>query len=378
MTSAESRKFFVYPLPFLKGICILGVILIHLTATCTEMSRFGGLFHALVLLNSLSRFAVPLFIVFSGFYLSLNARNERAIPFYRRTLKFLLIPYLLYSLLYALLQGLAGVRPTRLLFDILRGSAAPHLWFGLLIMQLYLLHPLLRRGYLACRHRLAPVLAALLVQIAWSVFASTLLPALVARLATTLFSASSPLAATISREVARLAGIAFVAHLGYFLGGYYLLDRAGEIRNWLRRPTTATVGVLVWFAAAAGIAASWSIPLSRGIAWAALPRPYLLHHLLTPLLSLAAFATLLSFAGRPERRPGPCRRGLHAFGLYAYGVYYLHPLFIMLIAGTFRHLTGAVPIDSAAFQLLRLFLVPTAAWFTAQLLARLPFGKYFT
>lgn len=378
MTSAESRRFFVYPLPLLKGICIAGVILIHLTATCTETSRFGGLFHILVLLNSLSRFAVPLFLVFSGFYLSLNARNERAAPFYRRTLKYLLVPYLLYSLLYSLLQGAAGVRPARLLFDFLRGAAAPHLWFGLLIMQLYLLHPLLRRGYLACRHRLALVLAALLVQIAWSTFASTLLPSLVSRLATSLFSVSSPLAAKAGGELSRWAGIAFVAHLGYFLGGYYLLDRAGDIRRWLLRPAVATVGLLVWFAAAAGIAVSWIVPLSRGIAWEALPHPYLLHHLLTPPLSLAAFASLLYFAARPARRPGPCRRGLHALGLYAYGVYYLHPLFITLIAGAFRHWTGTVPVDSMAFQLLRLLLVPGAAWFTAQLLARLPFGKYFT
>ncbi len=377
MTTPESRQFFVYPLPALKGTCVLAVVLIHLTASCTGLTRFGWLFQGLLLINSLARFAVPLFVVFSGFYLALNPANERALPFFRRTLKFLLFPYLLYSLLYSALSGTLG-SPGRLLRDFLLGSAAPHLWFGLLILQLYLLHPLLRRRYLASRHRSALVLGAFLVQVGWQVSSVTWLPQAATWLGTVLLPGAPSLTEAAARAVPRLGELAFLSHLGYFLGGYLLLDTAEEVRRWLRSPAMVIIAALVWLAAATGIAASWYFPMARGISWEALPHPYLVHFLLTPLLSMAALVVLLPAVQRKSHHPGPLLRGLHAFGLFAYGIYYLHPLFILLVAQWFRLLTGAVPYHSLWFQGLRGAFVAVAAFLTAQLLARLPFGRYLT
>jgi len=58
-----------------------------------------------VFANTLARFAVPLFIVMSGFYLSLHTRNQHALRFYRRTLPGLILPYVVYTAIYILAKN---------------------------------------------------------------------------------------------------------------------------------------------------------------------------------------------------------------------------------------------------------------------------------
>ena len=84
---------------------MLAIILIHVTGTFAERAPVDWFTAVLIFANSASRFAVPVFVMLSGFHLSLNARNEQYFRFYRRTLKHLVIPYLLYTALYTLVRG---------------------------------------------------------------------------------------------------------------------------------------------------------------------------------------------------------------------------------------------------------------------------------
>ena len=168
MQTIESRQFFIYPLSLVKGICILSVILLHVTTGSAGMKQSQCLTSSLIFINCLTRFAVPLFIALSGFYLSLNPRNESAVPFYRRTLKFLVVPYVIYSLIYSLPAFRKSGNLLEVVRNLLTASASPHLWFGLLILQLYLLHPFLIRWYRARRHHGTLIISAFLLQIAWS------------------------------------------------------------------------------------------------------------------------------------------------------------------------------------------------------------------
>ena len=175
--TADSRRLLVYRLLMLRGLCILAVILIHVTSGLSQMTRTRGLTGVLLFTNALGGFAVPLFITFSGFYLSLNSRNENAGFFYRRTLRLLIIPYVAYSLLYSLLKIRTMGSPWRLLENLFLARAYSHLWFSLMILQLYLLHPYLARWYRACRRRGTLVTAAVLLQISWGLGLAFLFPA---------------------------------------------------------------------------------------------------------------------------------------------------------------------------------------------------------
>jgi surface polysaccharide O-acyltransferase-like enzyme len=376
--TTESRTFLVYQLPFVKGTCTLGVILIHLTVGFSAVHPAGWTFASLLFLNSLGRFAVPLFVALSGFYLSLTPRNEHAVPFYRRTIRFLLVPYILYSLLYSAWNVLWHGHPWRLLSDLPLASASYHLWFGLLILQLYLLHPFLRRAYQACRHRGALVIAAFLLQIGWSILSITLLPAAWSALAAGLLPGSPHTAEAVRSGSSRLADLIFLSHLGDFVGGYYLLERSDEIRRIVKRPISALTGAIVWIAAAAGLAAYWGVPLSRGTGWNAMEHRYLMHFCLTPVLSMAALVPILSLSQHEDRLPRLVRRWLHSFGLYAYGVYYLHPLAISVLTLAYLYCIGPEPLQLAWFQAARYALVALTTLLAVKALARLPFGRYLT
>jgi surface polysaccharide O-acyltransferase-like enzyme len=378
MITNESKTFFVYKLPLIRGICVLGVILIHTTADFATMTRFGWLGYTLIFLNSLARFAVPLFVVFSGFYLSLNRHNEDAVPFYRRTLRFLIIPYVLYSMFYSILKIGSGGNPLCIITDLPFGSASSHLWFMLLILQLYILHPYLRRWYLACEHRGALVLAVLFLQMAWSILSMTLLPLALSEISISLFPNSTFLASNMVRYGNSIVGFFFLQHLGYFLGGYYLLEHSEELGRLFSRSIFPIIGSIVWVATAIGLAAYLILPISEGIQWNAIEHRSLLHIFITPFLSFAALGTILSIAKKTNGFTGFFNRWFYSIGLYSYGIYYLHIFSIMVFSKIFTYIVNTTSISIASYYFLRFTFVVLITFLTVKILSRSPFGKYVT
>ncbi len=132
----------------LRVATALAVIAIHITA---------GYIFTLPLAyywNHMVRFAVPLFIVMSGFLLCHADLGAKALPtsvFYRKRLNRVLLPYILwtcfYSSLNAYLSGLGNLTIflTTLSKNLLWGTGYYHLYFIPIIVQLYLLYPLLRK-----------------------------------------------------------------------------------------------------------------------------------------------------------------------------------------------------------------------------------------
>ncbi len=132
---------------FIRTTAALAVIAIHVTASYMDLS-LGYLW------NHVVRFAVPLFIVISGFLLYYADREANTMParfFYTKRLHRVLWPYCLWTLLYSLLNAyFLGLNNPTVFFngfsrDLLWGTAYYHLWFVPIIVQLYLLFPLLRR-----------------------------------------------------------------------------------------------------------------------------------------------------------------------------------------------------------------------------------------
>jgi len=362
MQAAEARQFFVYKLPLVKGICILGVILIHVTVYATEMTRFGWFSSALIFVNSLTRFAVPLFVTLSGFYLSLNRRNEVAGPFYRRTLKFLLIPYLAYSILYSLPQLLKSHRPWILIKNLLTFDAQSHLWFIALIIQLYLLHPFLSRFYNACKRRGALVFFALILQIAYSSSITALFP--------------HPYSPTFL--IRFLTTIFFPSYIGYFLTGYYLLEHSWHAFQVFQRRSSVIIGCLAWIVAGAGISAAWIATHSQGVIYEFIQNELvrLVRNLLTPLMTIGALIAIIAFVRGLETKQIAVRRLLNSLGLYSYSVYFLHILYVRLEVLGLRR--AHISPDNALFYFLLLPSTVALTLVSVRWLARLPFARYIT
>ncbi|MBP1762890.1 MAG: hypothetical protein H6Q64_2432, partial [Firmicutes bacterium] len=133
----------------LRALATLTVIGIHVTAAYVYTSMWG------CLANQFARFAVPFFMIMSGFLLchaDLHNLSFSTLDFYRRRFGKVLWPYFLWSLLYCCLAGIIGRdligALLQLPVQLLWGTAYYHLYFVVIIIQLYLLYPLLYRWLL--------------------------------------------------------------------------------------------------------------------------------------------------------------------------------------------------------------------------------------
>lgn len=131
----------------LRTLATFTVIAIHITAGYVLSSPLG------YISNQLARFAVPLFIILSGFLLynaDLNNRNFKIGDFYRRRFDRILWPYVIWTCFYVSIGGIIGqniiLAVKQLPVHFLLGTGTYHLYFLVIMIQLYLLYPLLKKA----------------------------------------------------------------------------------------------------------------------------------------------------------------------------------------------------------------------------------------
>lgn len=134
-----------------RSIAILAVVAIHSTSSAVvNLSMESSLYPLYLIINTASHFAVPAFLFLSAlllFYHYDDGTKQNWLLFYRKRLKTIVVPYLLWSLFYsavvAQIQHLSveeGV--LRYLKGLPSGGSYPHLYFMVIIAQFYLLFPL--------------------------------------------------------------------------------------------------------------------------------------------------------------------------------------------------------------------------------------------
>lgn len=137
-------------LDFARVVAMLSVIAIHVTSTFMNYHSNFLIFgmNLAFILNQATRFAVPLFILLSGMSLGLNDTNDSYVQFLKNRVIKIGVPYLFWFSVYFIYQNYANLSAVDLGFfirSLLLGQAAPHLYFIVIIFQLYLLYPLLKR-----------------------------------------------------------------------------------------------------------------------------------------------------------------------------------------------------------------------------------------
>lgn len=146
-------------LELVRAIAIIAVLIIHITAQGTVEIPLGSRSQIVYLvINKLSNFAVPVFVMISAMVLFYRYAGQwdgrMVLRFYAKRIKFIVIPYLLWAFFYYIFyqwlpsQTWAAVNLDWLRFaDALRwGQTGYHLYFIILILQFYLLFPLWMTG----------------------------------------------------------------------------------------------------------------------------------------------------------------------------------------------------------------------------------------
>lgn len=141
----------LYAFDDIRAFAAFSVIAIHATAPYVTAEPVGFVW------NQFMRYAVPLFIILSGFLLYYADRKKDHLKygqFMRKRLTKIFIPYLIWTLIYTLykMREELADKGTEALPDVgwaflcflPDGSAFVHLYFLIIMFQLYLLYPALR------------------------------------------------------------------------------------------------------------------------------------------------------------------------------------------------------------------------------------------
>jgi surface polysaccharide O-acyltransferase-like enzyme len=149
-----NKKSKIFELDLVRAFAILAVLIIHCTASGTMDQAAGSAAQfAYIAINKLSNFAVPVFLMISGlvlFYRYFDSwQPGDALRFYRKRLQFIVVPYLVWSIVYYSYNvwmyniGGKGWNLADFSDQLLWGDAEYHLYFIAMIVQFYALLPLM-------------------------------------------------------------------------------------------------------------------------------------------------------------------------------------------------------------------------------------------
>ncbi len=132
----------------LKGIAIIAVLMIHTTSNAVVQLNKSSLSYIIfAIINRLSQFAVPAFIFASAMLLMYNYGDGCDWKlFYKRRLKNVLMPYAVWTIIYGAYLHIVHHVPLRSILtikNIFFGGMFYHLYFIVIIVQLYVLFPVL-------------------------------------------------------------------------------------------------------------------------------------------------------------------------------------------------------------------------------------------
>lgn len=154
----------------LRGICMLGVIGIHIGSLALAPNNFT----LYLLLEILSRYSVPSFFFISGYGLActdkclLSGSRLNYIDFMKKRLRGAGLPYLSWSLFYTLYfwlilpPGFVSWNPLHVAYVLFFGLGCYHLYFMVILLWFYASYPLWRQLLRIIIHKSIPFMLVLL------------------------------------------------------------------------------------------------------------------------------------------------------------------------------------------------------------------------
>ncbi|MEK5055862.1 acyltransferase [Niallia sp. FSL K6-0212] len=133
-------------LDILRGLAIIGVVLIHVTSTSLDYTTSGSSLEFLSLFfNQISRFAVPTFFLLSGLGLSISKRNQLEngyFSFLKKRISKIITLYIGWTVIYFVLTS-DSLSISTLIKNMIFGSGYYHLYYVPLIILCYIIYPLI-------------------------------------------------------------------------------------------------------------------------------------------------------------------------------------------------------------------------------------------
>lgn len=338
MNSAKQER--LPQLDIYRALAILGVLHVHASSFAAgEDALNSPYYYWLNWINIFFKFGTPSFIFLSSFVLFYNYYGRPVTlsligNFYRKRLKYILLPYLLASIGYYVLTLYVQGKLTQSLWEnlssflisLFSGSAYAHLYFVFISIQFYLLFPLLLKLLQSSR-----------VWVQWS------LPLGLALQWGFIFWNKYQLHFVEKGSLA-------ISYLAYYMMGAVLAIHFGQIKLWLTKPwgemaashKRLTVLLMVlWLVAAFVHVQLWYIARHFG-AWGDSLWYELIWNVHT---MLSAWVLLYVTFVLHRKAPRAIIAFLTRLGELSFAVYLIHPLFLAV----YRKLGSGISTNSLVY-----------------------------
>lgn len=341
-------KRFIHSINYMRGLCMLGVIAIHVgSVAIVNPSPNLGL---VAILEILSRFSVPAFFFLSAFGMFYSQPLDQPFvykDYLRRRLRTVFVPYLAWSLFYmvyvsVISHNFSVFQPYAFFRTLWYGLAMYHIYFLVILLWFYFLMPLWR-----------PLLR-FMDKAPWLSF--TLL-----FFANMAFNFYSSYIWTVHSDNPLIQD-AFNFRLNYivlhylfiFMFGAFTAEHFGSVTDWLKKH-----GVLVNVFQAAttlGMLAAY-YGVMHYLGYDPLSAVFTIHQL-SPIGMAYTLSTMLFLLYWWECRPVPqwVHKVFSLLGDYSYPIYLVHPVFLSVCTGLAAHLH----IYLRAVHIIAIYVIVTA------------------
>lgn len=344
----------------LRGICMLGVIGIHIGSLALAPNNFT----LYLFLEILSRYSVPSFFFISGYGLActdkglLSGSRLNYIDFMKKRLRGAGLPYLSWSLFYMLYfwlilpPGFVSWNPLHVAYVLFFGLGCYHLYFMVILLWFYASYPLWRRLLRIIIHQSIPFMLVLLFifQLAFN------------------WWTTHPGLNTAGWSV--LAKNFFDYRLNYLPLHYLLIFISGGLAAcyWekfitLLRRYSAMVCVIFAASVAWDVQSCYEAVTVKGYTLIDLANTY---HQLSPqglcytVGSLLFFCLVLDWLERKAQSEGslakPFYKAISILSAYSMLIYFVHPLLLDWLSSAYNHFGIIMTVKKVALSYVLLVL----------------------
>lgn len=344
----------------LRGICMLGVIGIHIGSLALAPNNFT----LYLFLEILSRYSVPSFFFISGYGLActdkglLRGSRLNYIDFMKKRLRGAGLPYLSWSLFYMLYfwlilpPGFVSWNPLHVAYVLFFGLGCYHLYFMVILLWFYASYPLWRRLLRIIIHQSIPFMLVLLFifQLAFN------------------WWTTQPGLNTAGWSV--LAKNFFDYRLNYLPLHYLLIFMSGGLAAcyWekfiaLLRRYSAMVCIIFAASVAWDVQSCYEAVTVKGYTLIDLANTY---HQLSPqglcytVGSLIFFCLVLDWLERRAQSEGslakPFYKAISILSAYSMLIYFVHPLLLDWLSSAYNHFGIIMTVKKVALSYVLLVL----------------------
>ena len=361
----QGNKNKINELDFLRAFAIFAVILIHTVAKIDQIKSLNSLVFVNVFIDVASHFAVPVFIIISGIVLSYNYYEHINYKSYYIKRFFSIIPqFLFFSLYYLILSNLILDQRSpsilKLIYQIFTGRASYHLWFFIILIQFYIVYPLLIKLYIifSSKHRLRTfIIMSFLIQILYYVI-------------------SNYLYTDYDQILLRLFDYyirhAFLSYIFYFVIGIHFGRNLDSMKNYINSANDKRV--IFWLILSNIFVYLIRIKRMETPGYEIDKLSLLPSEIIEPLQYTLSFILLWKIASILLERNDLIVSLLKDIGRFSFGIYLIHVFFIIVLVRILEPFN--ITFSDWIFYPIIFFFVSILSYLACKIISYIPFSYY--